>query len=108
MEGSDFKGSQLTTLILAVVRCGSLHGYQIAREIERRSDGYFACKEGTLYPLLHKLEHDGLLRSDWRASGEQRRRRYYTITPAGMQFLAHATSEWRTFTARLLGVIEGA
>jgi DNA-binding PadR family transcriptional regulator len=108
MEGPDLKGGQLTAMILAVVREGSLHGYQIAREIERRSDGYFACKEGTLYPLLHRLEHDGLLRSDWRSSGEQRRRRYYTITPAGLQFLARAASEWRTFTSRLLGVIEGA
>ncbi len=107
MEGSDLKGSQLTAMILAVVRDGSLHGYQIAREIERRSGGYFACKEGTLYPLLHRLEADGLLCSDWRAGSEHRQRRYYTITPAGVQFLSRATSEWRTFTTRLLGVIEG-
>src|SRR5579871_1531460 len=96
----------MTALILAVLREGPLHGYQIAREIERRSEGYFECKEGTLYPALHKLERDGLLLGEWRAAGEQRRRRYYALTPAGAHQLDAAAVEWRTFADRLLTMIE--
>ena len=106
MENTDPKRSSMTTLILTVLRDSPLHGYQIAREIERRSDGYFECKEGTLYPALHRLEAEGLLISEWQSAGEQRRRRYYALTPAGVRHLAGAAAEWRQFASRLLTMIE--
>ncbi len=104
--GTDLKRGSMATIILTVLRDGPLHGYQIAREIERRSQGYFDCKEGTLYPALHKLERDGLLGSEWRPAGEQRRRKYYALTPAGERRLATSVEEWRLFASRLLTLIE--
>ena len=96
----------MATIVLTVLRDGPLHGYQLAREIERRSDGYFDCKEGTLYPTLHKLEREGLLRGEWQPAGEQRRRKYYALTVAGEQRLAESVQEWRSFATRLLTMIE--
>ncbi len=106
MIGADLKRGSMATLILTVLRDDVLHGYQLAREIERRSQGYFECKEGTLYPALHKLERDGLVRSEWQQVGEQRRRRCYAITPAGERFLTISVAEWRVFAARMLTMIE--
>ena len=103
--GTDLKRGSMATIILTVLRDGPLHGYQIAREIERRSEGYFDCKEGTLYPALHKLEREGLLRGEWRLAGEQRRRKYYALTAAGESHLTSAVEEWRSFATRLLGMI---
>jgi len=104
--GGDLKRSSMATLILTVLRDGALHGYQLAREIERRSQGYFECKEGTLYPALHKLEREGLVAGEWQLVGDQRRRRCYAITPAGERMLAASSAEWRTFATRLLAMIE--
>ncbi len=103
--GPDLKRGSMATLILTVLRDGPLHGYQIAREIERRSEGYFDCKEGTLYPALHRLERNGLLGGEWRAAGEQRRRKYYALTPAGERHLTTSVEEWRAFATRLLTLI---
>jgi transcriptional regulator len=104
---SELKKGSMSTLVLTVLRDGPLHGYQIAREIERRSAGYFDCKEGTLYPALHRLEREGMLVAEWRPAGEQRRRKYYALTPAGERYLAESAAEWRTFSAQLLQMIEG-
>ena len=103
--GTDLKRGSTTTIVLTVLRDGPLHGYQIAREIERRSDGYFDCKEGTLYPALHKLEREGLLRGEWRPAGEQRKRKYYALTAAGERHLTASVEEWRSFATRLLTII---
>jgi len=104
--GTDLKRGSMATLVLTVLRDGPLHGYQLAREIERRSEGYFDCKEGTLYPALHKLEREGFLQSEWQSAGEQRRRKYYVLTAAGQHYLDAAVAEWRTFATRLLAMIE--
>ena len=106
--GVEFKRGSMATIILTVLRDGPLHGYQVAREIERRSEGYFDCKEGTLYPALHKLEREGLLRGEWRPAGEQRRRKYYALTAVGERYQAAAVEEWRSFAARLRTMIEAS
>jgi DNA-binding PadR family transcriptional regulator len=69
-------------LILAVLRDGAKHGYQIALDVSDRTDGAFAFQHGTLYPILHRLEKDGLIAGDW-SEGEGRRRKDYRLTPAG-------------------------
>jgi PadR family transcriptional regulator PadR len=63
------------TLVLAVLNDGPLHGYGIAREIERRSDNALRFKEGTLYPALHALEREGLVESEWQREGTGRERK---------------------------------
>ena len=83
------------------------YGYQIDRELERRSEGYLTMKEGLLYPALHQMERDGLLKSEWRTVAGARRRKYYFITRKGHKVLASSVAEWTTFTEKLMRVIGG-
>lgn len=92
-------------LVLAVLEAGPLHGYGVIEEIKSRSAD-FDLPEGTVYPVLHNLEDDGLLTSDWRTAGG-RRRRTYTITPEGQAALAGQREDWGRFRAAVDTVIGG-
>ena len=84
-----------------------MYGYEIIRELEARSQGYFRFKEGLIYPRLHKLEHDGLLRSEWQGEEGTRRRKFYAITGIGRRRLEDELKSWQDFAANvnhLLGV----
>lgn len=100
------KGST-STLILSLLSEEPMYGYQITQELKRRSEGYFVMKEGLLYPTLHRMEQDGLLRSEWRRVEGSRRRKYYFITEKGRKALANSVAEWTTFTEKLMQVIGG-
>ena len=100
------KGST-PVLILSLLAEQPMYGYQIAQELERRSEGYFEMKEGLLYPALHQMERDGLLKSEWRRVAGSRRRKYYFITEEGNKVLARSVAEWTTFTEELMRMIEG-
>lgn len=93
------------TLALMVLRTlqvvGPLHGYGLARRIEETSQNRLALNYGTLYPALLKLEQEGFISGEWRASENNRRARYYTLTAAGRKHLAAETREWRE-TAELI------
>ncbi len=86
------------TLLLALVEREPMYGYQLAREIEQRSSGYFQFKEGTLYPALHRLERAGLVRGVWASSLTGQQRRYYSITEKGLAELRHKSTEWGQFS----------
>ncbi len=88
-------------LILTVLAGEKMYGYQIMRELERRSEGYFTMTAALLYPALHQLEMDGLLKSKWQAGQGRRRRKYYAITPQGRKALAARQAEWDTFIKSL-------
>ncbi len=88
-------------LILTVLENEAHYGYEIMRELERRSDGYFSMTAALLYPALHRLQENGLLESEWRAGQGKRRRKYYTITAAGQRTLAQNREEWQTFIEKL-------
>ncbi len=94
------KGST-TLLILSVLASDTMYGYQIMRELERRSEGYFTMTAALLYPALHQLELDGLLRSEWKAGQGKRRRKYYAVTPKGRKALQTDQAEWKAFIASL-------
>jgi len=100
------KGST-STLILSLLSEEPMYGYQITQELQQRSEGYFEMKEGLLYPALHRMEQDGLLKSEWRSVAGSRRRKYYFITDEGRKVLVNSVAEWTTFTEKLMGVIEG-
>ena len=89
----NFKGT-LPTLILEALRHEPNHGYRIAQQIKERSQGVLDFKEGTLYPALHKLENEGLVKSH---SGIEsgRPRRYYRITESGRKTLSKDRAHWR-------------
>lgn len=87
------------TLALMVLKTldvlGPLHGYGIARRIEETSANRLTLNYGTLYPALLKLEQEGFIRGEWRASENNRRARYYTLTAAGRKQLAREAREWQ-------------
>jgi PadR family transcriptional regulator, regulatory protein PadR len=77
---------------------GPLHGWGIARRIEQISGDLLSVNQGTLYPLLLKLEHEGSIESDWGASENNRRARYYKLTRSGRRELQNEVEEWQQTT----------
>jgi DNA-binding PadR family transcriptional regulator len=100
MQGLSFQG-QLEGLVLAVLSRGPLHGYAIATELRQRSGGALDVAEGTLYPVLHKLEKEGLIRSRWEVVNG-RRRRVYASSPTAGGAVRERFESWR----RLSGAID--
>jgi len=83
-----------------------MYGYQILKELERRSQGYFRFKEGTLYPALHRLEKAGLVMGRWQTLPNGRQRRYYHITDKGYHLLALQRNQWQDFLAAMNLIIQ--
>ena len=75
-----------------------MYGYQMMKEMEHRSAGYFSLKEGTLYPALHRLEKESLIEGRWREASNGQVRRYYEITTKGRKALLTLHKEWRLFS----------
>ncbi len=94
---------QQGTLALMVLKTldvlGPLHGYGLARRIEQISGDLLAVNQGTLYPLLLKLEQEGAVASEWGASENNRRARFYRLTRAGQRQLRTETRDWEETTA---------
>jgi transcriptional regulator len=99
------KGST-SLLILSALNEEPMYGYQIMRELEQRSDGYFNMTAALLYPALHRLEKEGLVQSEWQQGQGKRRRKYYTITRSGKQSLIKDTQDWQTFINKLSRVLQ--
>ena len=88
---------------------GSLHGLEIARLIEDRSDALLRVEEGALYPALHRLKRQGLIEDEWRISDKRRRARFYELTTAGRQALQEEIEHWLRHTGavnKVLGLEE--
>jgi DNA-binding PadR family transcriptional regulator len=93
---SELRRGLLTLAVLA--ECSEpQYGYSLKQSLGQRG---LEINEGTLYPLLRRLEEQGLLTSQWQLADESRPRRYYLISPQGQAALAHLTVEWRHFSAR--------
>lgn len=90
------KGSS-DSLLLCLIGQQPMYGYQIIKELESRSEGYFKFKEGTLYPALHRLEKAGLILGEWQKLPNGRRRRYYYITDKGRRVMVAERTQWRDF-----------
>lgn len=95
------------TLVLAVLSEGPRHGYAIAREVNRRTEGALKFKQGTLYPVLHGLERDGLVAGAWEHPEGERPRKVYAITETGKAELARRTKVWDRFTRAIGRVLGG-
>jgi PadR family transcriptional regulator, regulatory protein PadR len=91
----DVKQGTLALMILRTLDVlGPLHGYGVARRIEETSGNRLALNYGTLYPALLKLEQEGFVTSEWRPSENNRRAKFYSLTPPGRKQLARETREW--------------
>lgn len=99
MEKSDVQQGTVALMVLRTLELmGSLHGYGIARRIEQISGELLAVNQGTLYPVLLKLEQEGAITSDWGVSENNRRARFYRLTRAGQRRLQAETRDWRRTT----------
>ncbi|EKD79033.1 MAG: transcriptional regulator, PadR-like protein family [uncultured bacterium] len=97
------KGSS-DILLLKILADKPLYGYEIAKQIKQLSDDVLAMGEGTLYPLLHRLEQAKLLESFWQdANG--RKRKYYALTAQGKKILETKTAEWKAFTEAINSIV---
>ena len=99
-EKSDVPQGTLALMVLKTLHLlGSLHGYGIARRIEQISGDLLAVNQGTLYPLLLKLEHEGSIASEWGTSENNRRARFYRLTATGRKQLQAETRDWEQTAA---------
>jgi PadR family transcriptional regulator PadR len=106
MKGEALKG-HLDLLILAVLADGPCHGYGVIEQLRLRSGDVFDLPEGTVYPVLHRLDQAGLLESSWNEVGG-RRRRTYRLSKQGRAALAERQSAWEQFSAAMGAVLKGA
>jgi transcriptional regulator len=99
----DVQQGTLALIILKTLKVlGQLHGYGIARRIEQISGDLLAVNQGTLYPVLLRLEQEGAIASEWGASENNRRARFYRLTRAGQKLLQAETRDWEQ-TATIVG-----
>jgi PadR family transcriptional regulator, regulatory protein PadR len=103
MRAEALKG-HLDALVLATLRDRPAHGYAVIEALRSRSGGAFDLAEGTVYPVLHRLEADGLLASSW-STAAGRRRRVYRLTRRGSSALARREEEWRRFSSAVEAVL---
>lgn len=96
-----------TLLILKLLESNDLYGYQMIEELARKSNDIFSLKAGTLYPLLHGLEEQGILRSYDGNADNARVRKYYSITKKGLKKLGEMEAEWNTYTSAVNQVLRG-
>ena len=92
-DGELVQGT-LDMLVLKTLSRGALHGYGIAQFIRQVSDEVLRVEEGSLYPALHRLELDGMIESEWGASENNRRAKYYRLTAQGRKQLARESDNW--------------
>lgn len=103
----SLQAGSTSMLLLGLLAEGDRYGYQMIEELENRSDHTFSLKAGTLYPLLHQMEEQGLLTSYEGAAEGARMRKYYRITPKGKGRLQEKKREWEQYTTAVNRVLKG-
>ena len=99
------KGTLDLLVLKALAVGGKMHGYAITLRIEQVSESVLRVEEGSLYPALHRMTQAGWLRSEWGASENNRRARYYSITTAGRRRLTEEMQEWEQLTEAVARVL---
>ena len=100
-EKTELLQGTLDLLILKAVTLGTNHGLGIARRIEQITQGTFQVKPGSLFPALHRLEEHGFLKAEWGESENNRRAKFYRLTPAGRRRLEAETQSWERVVAAM-------
>lgn len=104
--GRELLKGNTNCLLLCLINQQPTYGYQIIKELEKRSNGYFRFKEGTLYPALHRMEKEKLIKGKWQMLPNGQQRRYYYITEKGQQALAKRLAEWQDFSTAVRLITE--
>jgi transcriptional regulator len=103
---TDALRGSLDLLVLKTLSLEPMHGWGIGQRVQQISGGELEVNQGSLYPALQRLEKDGLITSDWGTTGNNRRARYYDLTPAGRRALGAELESWRRFAAALELVLD--
>lgn len=104
----ELKRGTLEMIMLRLLAEEPMYGFQLITALRERTAGAFEMKEGTLYPVLYRMEEGGLIEPQWHAEGRGVPRKYYHITVAGRAELDRLTAEWRAFSASIDRVLGGA
>ena len=102
----DLLQGTLDLLILRTLQTGPQHGWAISERIQRISEDALQVNQGSLYPALHRLEHQGWIRAEWGVSELGRRARFYRLTASGLKQLKRETETWNRLTAAIGRVLE--
>jgi len=98
----------LDLLILRTLQAGPLHGWAISERIQQISQDVLQVNQGSLYPALHRLEHQGWIKADWGVSELGRRARFYRLTASGRKQLEVESADWNRLTAAIGRIMEQA
>lgn len=101
----ELKRGTLEMLLLKLLSEREMYGYEIVTTVERRGSG-LAVKDGTLYPVLYRLEEAGFVEPRWETEGRGVPRKYYRVTAAGTEHLAELIQEWRTFVSAIETILQ--
>jgi len=104
----DLLQGTLDMLILKAVSLGPLHGYGVLLRIQQISSGRLEIQQGSLYPALFRLEHQGLIAGEWGESENKRRAKYYSLTPAGRRRFQEQTRDWNRMADIIASVLRTA
>ena len=106
MNFKNLAGASAKPIILSLLTSGETYGYQIIKRVRLVSGGTLEWTSAMLYPVLHKMEKDGLIRSAWKTSDENRMRKYYSLTERGSAELALEKEQWRGVQAALRKLLD--
>ena len=107
-DRSDVLQGTLDLLVLRALSIEPMHGWGLAQRIEQMSDDVFAIQQGTLYPALQRMKRKGWVDSTWRVTENNRRARYYSLTPLGRRQLDTERAQWERTVGAVNGVLNWA
>jgi PadR family transcriptional regulator, regulatory protein PadR len=102
---SDLVQGTLAVLILKMLELQSMNGWEIGKRLQQISGEVLQVSDGSLYPALHKLEHDGWITAEWKVSENNRRARFYSLTRLGRKHLAKEAAQWDRLSAAIGAVL---
>jgi len=104
----DLLQGTLDLLVLRTLQSGPMHGWAVSERIQQISQDVLRVNQGSLYPAMHRLEHQGWIKAEWGVSELGRRARFYRLTAAGRKQLERETESWARLTAAIGRIIEMA
>lgn len=102
---TELVGSTVEMLVLKLLSERAMYGYEIIQIVNERTGGEFTWKEGTLYPVLHRLEGNGFLSTDWQMGNTGKNRKYYKLTTRGLNHAESKVLEWNKFSGSVNAVL---
>jgi len=103
---SDLVQGTLDMLLLKIVAFEPMNGWAISQRLKQISSDVLGVSDGSLYPALHKLEHRGWIRSQWKSSENNRRAKFYSLTPLGRKHLEKETANWNRVSSAISGIVK--